>query len=115
VGVGNGARLWNVKIHLADSSWAHVGFSFSLSTGLKVYVDGQLVASDAAGDERFYVEVDFDQFANMFVGQANDVPLDLSASGVAVWTLKHADSLYSQADFAALAGNQCRRFNKLSN
>jgi len=104
VGVGIGARLWKVTFHLPANSWTHVTVTFSLSAGLKVYVDCQLVATDMAGSERFYVEVDFDQFANIVVGQANDLPLDLNAPGVAVWKLTHADSVYSKTDCAALIG-----------
>jgi len=104
VGVGIGARLWKVTFHLPDNSWTHVTMTFSLSAGLKVYIDCQLVASDSAGSERFYIEVDFDQFPNIFIGQANDLPLDHTAPGVAAWKLTHADSVYSKADCVALSG-----------
>lgn len=104
LGVGIGARLWRASFHLPVSSWTHVAMTFSQSTGLKVYVDGQAVAANAVGSQRFYVEVEFDQFADLVVGQSNDLPLDQTAPGVAVWKLTHADAVYSKADFVALSG-----------
>ena len=105
----------------------YLALTFSQSTGLKVKVDCQLVASDMAGSERFYVETDFQQFANILVGQSNDLPLDLSfsdlawngqyhldqyndlpldvtTSGAAVWKLTHADAVYTKTECDALIG-----------
>jgi len=106
LGVGIGARLWKASFVLAVNSWAHMTLTFSQSTGLKVFVDCQMVASDLAGTQRFYVEVSFNQFANIFVGQANHLPLEQTSPGVAVWKLTHADAIYSTADCAALTGRQ---------
>ena len=106
VGVGIGARLWKVTFHLLDNLSTHVTLTFSQSAGLKVYVDCQLVATDVTGSQRFYVEVEFDPFPNIVVGQANDLPLDRSAPGVAVWKIKHADSVYTKAQCPALAGGR---------
>jgi len=106
IGVGIGARLWKASFYLVANSWTHVALTYSQSVGLKVYVDAQLVVTDAAGSERFYVDTDFDQFANIFVGQSNDLPLDLTLPGVTVWKLTHADAAYSKADCARLAGRR---------
>ena len=97
-------RVWNASFQLPHSSWTYVTMTFSQSSGLKAYVDCQLVRTDVAGSPRFHVPVDFDQFANAFVGQCNDLPLDQSLPGVAVWKLTHADTVYTQADCAALSG-----------
>lgn len=106
IGVGIDASLWKALFHLPVNSWTHVALTFSQSTGLKVYVDGQLVTSDLSGSERFYVKTDFNQFANIVVGQSNDLSLDQSSSGVAVWKLTHADTAHSKADLAAHAGKK---------
>ena len=83
VGVSLGDRAWTVSFQLPDNSWTHVTFTYDQPAGLKVYVDCQLVGTDVAGSPRLRVAVDFDQFANVFVGQCNDLPLDLSLPGVA--------------------------------
>ena len=84
VGVAIGDRAWTVSFQLPGNSWTHVTLTFVQSAGLKAYVDCQLVATDVAGSPRFRVAVDFDQFANFYVGQCNDRPLDQSQTGVAV-------------------------------
>lgn len=109
LGVAVGAHLWKVTFYLPASSWTHVAMTFNQTAGLKVYVDGQLEASDAAGSQRFYVQAEFDQFANMTVGQCNDLPLDPSSPGVAVWNLTHVDAVYSKADLLAMSGNRHAR------
>jgi len=72
--------------------------------GLKAYVDCQLVGTDVAGSPRLHVPTEFDQFANIFVGQCNDLPLNQNLPGVAVWKLTHADTVYTKTQCAALSG-----------
>ena len=97
VGVGIGQRVWNASFQLPLNSWTFVTLTFYQSTGLKVYVDCQLVKcglkvyvdcqlveSDVTGSLRFHVPVDFDQFVNIFVGQCNHLSLDQTSPGVAV-------------------------------
>ena len=104
VGVAIGARLWKAAFYLPVNSWTHLALTFSQSTGLKLMVDCQLAASDMAGSERFYIETVFQQFADIVVGQSNDVPLDTTTSPVAVGNVTHADVVYTKTECDALIG-----------
>jgi len=104
LGVAVGPRRWKVSFHLALGSKTHVALTFRQSAGLKAYVDGHMVATDVRGSDRFYVRIDYDQFADIRVGQSNAMPLDPSWPGAAVWNLNHNDTIYSDADIASLSG-----------
>lgn len=97
------SRLWSVKFYLAVGSWTHVTLTYK--SDLTVYVDGLLVGSDQTGSPRLYSATQFNQFANIVIGSANDVKFPTTIKGgVAIWRMMHADSVYSISKVAALVG-----------
>jgi hypothetical protein len=109
IAVAVDSRLWSVKFYLtAIGSWTQITLTFNGSTAgsglLTVYVDGFPVGTDKTGSARLYSVSQFNQFANIVVGRANDIQSTTSMKGAAVWKLVHADTVYAQADVQTLVG-----------
>ncbi|XP_070579286.1 polycystin-1-like [Ptychodera flava] len=74
VGVTVETDKWSFVFAMETNKWSHVAFTWSIMTGLKVYIDGGCVGTDTEGTPRPYWEPaeETEPYPDFYVGQAND-------------------------------------------
>ena len=104
IGVAMGTNLWTTSLHLADGRGANLAITWSVVSGLEVFVDGFRAATDKAGKTRVFTNPSIDPFTDIVAGKANDDVTATPVEDVALWNVSFWSQKLLDAEIAAVAG-----------
>ena len=103
-----GNQTWTASVQLLPSYWSNVALTWTQTTGLSVYIDGQPAGSDSVGSPRVAYLGQFDPFTDIVIGGKNDdVDLVMRTGKIGVWRVEHIDRAYSAEEMVILTGRFC--------
>ena len=104
IGVAMGTNLWTTSLHLADGRGANLAVTWSVVSGLEVFVDGFRAATDKTGKTRVFTNPSIDPFTDIVAGKANDDVTATPVEDVALWNVTFWSQKLLEPEIAAVVG-----------